>query len=386
MKIFKKQAKEVALLISFLLFIFVIFSFGQNGGNFFQEIVEAGDEHNLSGYAWSDNIGWISFNCINLGSCESVNYGVNIESNNQLSGYAWSDNIGWISFNESDLSGCPKGNCNAKLLGGELKGWAKALSADGNGWDGWISLSTQPSGSISYGVTLNGSDFSGYAWGSDVVGWIDFDVTFVDTSSPVLITQFNVSSVVNGETPAISWVSENALRCEGNWVTGDLCSSEATCASKSVTGPSVATETTYTLTCYGAVSEVSESETPSSYYSLKFITGSSNNVDVEFVLSGATTTKTKIGVTPWNGFDGGVTLNALVNSATPQALPVGSHAIYSNQTLAPAQYNTGSDLSLYINEAITGAHSVPIEGSTGMLEGVNLIINSSGINPVYQEI
>src|SRR5512133_3036518 len=75
----------------------------------FDGIARAGAGDALSGYAWSENIGWISFNCTNNNSCgTSGNYGVNVSTTN-LSGYAWSENIGWITFNSAELSGCPSG-------------------------------------------------------------------------------------------------------------------------------------------------------------------------------------------------------------------------------------------------------------------------------------
>ncbi len=62
---------------------------------------------NLSGWAWSDIIGWISF-CGNAaagsgptGGCPgSPTYQVRIDPTNGIfSGWAWNDVIGWISFN-----------------------------------------------------------------------------------------------------------------------------------------------------------------------------------------------------------------------------------------------------------------------------------------------
>ncbi|MDO8561891.1 MAG: hypothetical protein Q7S05_03635 [bacterium] len=131
----------------------------RNGGEF-----ASADTSGLSGYAWSDNIGWVSLS--------GSNYGIAIDNNGKLSGYAWSDNIGWITANESELSGCPSNPCRAKLNGNAFSGWLRALS-NGGGWDGWISLSGN---SPSYGVTQDQSTaaLSGYAWGSDVIGWLDF--------------------------------------------------------------------------------------------------------------------------------------------------------------------------------------------------------------------
>lgn len=138
---------------------------------------QAAASDNVSGFAWSENIGWVSFNNTSDGS--PVNYGVNIAANGDFSGYAWSENIGWISFNRSDTGNPPSNDPGAGsgpvakyIYGtGQVLGWARAL-ANGGGWDGWIRFDAGSSP-----VTLNAStgDFSGYAWGSDVVGWLSFN-------------------------------------------------------------------------------------------------------------------------------------------------------------------------------------------------------------------
>jgi len=124
----------------------------------------------LTGYGWSDNIGWISFNCSNTSSCGTSDYGFVVDPGGNMSGYAWSDNIGWISANNADTAGCPTAPCSAKIspADGSMSGWLKAIG-NGGGWDGWISLSGP-----GYGPILgSGGTFSGYAWGSTVVGWVD---------------------------------------------------------------------------------------------------------------------------------------------------------------------------------------------------------------------
>lgn len=63
---------------------------------------------NLSGYAWNDNIGWVSF-CggDNTAQCPGVvKYGVTVDSNGNFNGYAWNDDVGWISFNCANTSSC----------------------------------------------------------------------------------------------------------------------------------------------------------------------------------------------------------------------------------------------------------------------------------------
>jgi len=144
---------------------------------------QAGTEHNLSGWAWSENVGWISFNCLNQNSCVKVNYGVNLDPQTKVfSGYAWSENVGWITFNESELSGCPQAPCRAWLgQDNKVYGWARALagkSTQSGGWDGWIKLN-----GTNYGITFNPStgEFEGWAAGWDdtkeeaVIGWISFN-------------------------------------------------------------------------------------------------------------------------------------------------------------------------------------------------------------------
>ncbi|MFH1780667.1 MAG: hypothetical protein ABH841_01550 [Candidatus Nealsonbacteria bacterium] len=131
-----------------LLFIILIF-FGFWIGSF----VEAGSNENISGYAWSENIGWINFS--------GSNYGVNINSDGVFSGYAWSENIGWIDFGQGT---------QVDLDTGEVSGWARALSY-GGGWDGWIKMR-----GADYGVSINtiSKEFSGYAWSDMIIGWISF--------------------------------------------------------------------------------------------------------------------------------------------------------------------------------------------------------------------
>lgn len=123
----------------------------------------AGTGAPLTGYAWSDGIGWVSMH--------GTIYGINAGADGTLSGYAWSDTVGWISANSADLTGCPSGTCTARISGGALLGWLRVIARDGS-WDGFISLSgTAPN----YGPTLDQSgNFSGYAWGDKVVGWLDF--------------------------------------------------------------------------------------------------------------------------------------------------------------------------------------------------------------------
>lgn len=67
----------------------------------------------LSGYAWNDAIGWISFKSTGTSSP----YGVTVStSTGDFSGFAWNDVVGWFSFNCADLSICGTSNFKVQTL------------------------------------------------------------------------------------------------------------------------------------------------------------------------------------------------------------------------------------------------------------------------------
>lgn len=245
---------------------------------------------NLTGSAWSENIGWISFNSISDGS--PTTYGVSVNtSTGALSGTAWSENIGWISFNPADVSGCPVAPCSPQvnLLNGTVTGWARALAYTGsNGsWDGWIGLSYS-----SIVMNLATGAFSGYAWGggdsnliAGVVGWANFGPTgglggvfgpvigcINGATNPPTCNACTAPLVYNGvacvnPAPTVSvtvtphsppalplaspvtvgWSSTNASSCTAS---GDWSGSKALSGSTSASGLGAGLRT-FTLSCTG---------------------------------------------------------------------------------------------------------------------------------------
>jgi hypothetical protein len=167
-------------------------------------------------------VGWVSMNSSycdtnNDGKSEGAagcpaaltamaDYGVKFPgSNGDLSGYAWSPNIGYITFNRAELTGCPSGTCAAYRVGNDIRGWARivdiasaATAGNAGGWLGWISLNhlncdTNNDGKsegavgcpalnttvFGYGIVVNNdgsitkANNSAYAW-SDELGYVDF--------------------------------------------------------------------------------------------------------------------------------------------------------------------------------------------------------------------
>lgn len=143
---------------------------------------------NITGHVWSSNIGWIKLQGdqygiqMNFSDTDADPYldtGV-VDSTNK---YAWSSNVGWIDFAPTTGYPSPPNNGVQMDASGNLTGWARVCSvfAAGcsgslandyyrGGWDGWIKMSGP-----AYGPSRSACNFNGYAWGSDVVGWIKFD-------------------------------------------------------------------------------------------------------------------------------------------------------------------------------------------------------------------
>ncbi len=180
----------------------------------------ASSSNNVTGYAWSPNIGWLSFNCTgDSPACGASNYGVSIDlTSGYFSGYAWSQSVGWVSFNRRTCLGgsdngasckansdCSSNNCRLDGPGaagaplqapyntpasldynaiydyntGLITGWAKILSLGDNGW---IKLRKFASDSGSdYGLSIDPAtgNFSGWAWNansdSSGIGWLSFN-------------------------------------------------------------------------------------------------------------------------------------------------------------------------------------------------------------------
>jgi len=137
----------------------------------------------LNGYAWSSNIGWIK---LSSDTSDSSSFGVSIKDG-VLDGYGWSPNVGWIQFGSGLLGPSGAGvSGGARFVNNALVGWARfcTVFASGcsgalrpneqnGGWDGWLLLG---GGSLPGGGVKLGADnkLSGYAWGGENLGWVDF--------------------------------------------------------------------------------------------------------------------------------------------------------------------------------------------------------------------
>ncbi len=176
----------------------------------------------LRGYGWSDNIGWISLNCKEGGSgytdiCVTSNYAIKIdEISGDVLGYAWSDSLGWLSFNRSETGVPPEPPYNGaetyiakyNSVTRQFSGWGRFLNPDG--WDGWIKLNNGWDGMY---VTED-DKVAGWAWGSDAASWIAFQAgCAIDYGVDIATSTGNVSGYAWSER--IGWISFNAADTAG---------------------------------------------------------------------------------------------------------------------------------------------------------------------------
>ncbi len=240
------------------------------------KIIQADAGSNMYGYAWSSNIGWIKLNdCDDPGVSNTCNtgasYGVSIlpVAPGTVSGYAWSSNIGWITF---DANGCPTTGCtpgayvdwaNPNSDGSvNIKGWARACSVYAIGcsgalqsaaqlgeWDGYIALDGS-----SWGLKINANKtISGFAWGSEVLGWIKSITAAISYDSITADIVANPDTIKKGESSTLTITATNIAGASSCSIPGvpafAMAPSGTNNAWTGTVSVSPAFPTSYTVTC-----------------------------------------------------------------------------------------------------------------------------------------
>ncbi len=342
---------------------------------FFSVISANAAQRALSGWAWSDTIGWIQFNPSYGGVFIDNATGV-------LSGSAWTDNAGWIDFRPGGAA--PNGKSGAvtmNLSTGELTGWARDLSgADFNdGWDGWISMSgTSPNYGV--GMDLNTGKFSGWAWGSDIVGWISFSGS-----------GYGVSCLNCGSTSSLPQCSDG-IDNDGD---GLVDMNDPGCAS-----PSDNSEANSLPQCSdgidndgdglvdmndpGCASPSDNNETDPVILP-NFNLSNSNSIHATIISKGAAVSdETTITVVNVRKFSGSVSLS-VTNINPPLS---GATYNFSDATLSSSKYSTGSTFSVNVpSDTSSGLYTITVHGQGGGLsDDVTIKLNVESLNPTWKEI
>lgn len=363
--------------------------------------IEAGTADNVSGWAWANTpqssgvnpqtgtdqgLGWISFNCTDTGTCGTADYGVNIDpSTYDISGEAYigeagpagAGSVGWLSFNSGNLTGCPVvGTCSAwvdtTVSPYELRGWGKVLSMfTENPANGWVSLNCKDAsaggvcGSSNFKVTMSPSSgkLSGYAWGSEVIGWIDFapasagdnGVAYNNSGSGSGPTACNNGTNDDGDS-LIDHISINPTNPDPGCV-GPFDTSE-----EQVPNYSVQSSKNLTATLGGALPVTSDSTTLS-------------------------VTMINKGDLPFGGpFTGPIQLSVSASDIPGSTYNFGG-APASTYNLSEAQYISGVSFSVNVPAGTPNkAYTMTIRATGGGVSSyVDILLNSSTKKPIFIE-
>lgn len=145
----------------------------------------------LSGYAWNDSIGWISF-CNNQPECpgSGQSHQVVIDgTTGDWSGYAWNDVVGWISFNCINTATCD--NVDYKVV----TSWTSTSSV------GWLESATYDTG------VTKGAQINSILWRGELPSdtSVRFQMAFSNNSSgPWNFSWDNISSTSPAIAPNVS--------------------------------------------------------------------------------------------------------------------------------------------------------------------------------------
>ncbi len=168
----------------------------------------------------------ISMNNVDGGG--SYDYGVNIPiGDGDVTGYAWSNTVGWIDFNPQDHCGSdyaaascspPSGSAGVFRSGNTLTGWARIVGIatesavdNSGGWEGWIYVDNVAINSDNtlqgygwHGEALAPAGSNNYAYG---LGYVDFSNAWIEVSC----------------TPACGSEDNNSFCAGTSGPTGQLC-------------------------------------------------------------------------------------------------------------------------------------------------------------------
>jgi len=225
-------------LISFL--IVLIFSISFGSFLYFTHKTQAQSTPSVvSGTATITNMGYIIYFSGPNANGGSVQYD---SLTGGMTGYAWSPEYGWIHFTGTTGIALSLQNPNDT----ENIEWANGLIKL-NGNDGGIG------GNISYSVSfdpITGLSVNHWAWGGNVIGWVDFSgvsVGLSTTEQPSCTLTVTPTSVSTGDSSLLTWYGTNLASCTAS---GDWSGSKPISGGPTSTG-ALTTAKTYNLLCLG---------------------------------------------------------------------------------------------------------------------------------------
>lgn len=170
---------------------------GGAGGNW---RVSNNGNGSLTGWAWNDAIGWISFDSVTAGS--SHPYQVLVSgTTGQFSGWAWNNIIGWISFNCSNTGTCGTSNYfvettwRAQAMSGTLTSSVfDTMRASGATLNSIIWQGSRPSGTdVQFHIASSNSSTGPWTFvGPDCTSASHYSPAGPDTPVPILRCHINM--------------------------------------------------------------------------------------------------------------------------------------------------------------------------------------------------
>jgi hypothetical protein len=126
------------------------------------------------------------------------NYGVTLSSTGAFGGYGWSEFGGYVDFTGASIDAtCLLTKTNTCPVSGMIK-FLAANDPQSGGWDGQAKMSDRSwVAGVTAGPEVNGvRPMTGYAWGGDVAGWIDFSQVKINIVTDVCTNIFGVQETV----------------------------------------------------------------------------------------------------------------------------------------------------------------------------------------------
>lgn len=149
----------------------------------------------LSGWAWNDIYGWISFNCNNTGGCGVSNYSVYIDAAGDFHGFAWNDLMGWISFNCAEPGICGTSNYKVHTT------WQATTTS------GYLESSTFDT-LVSGGAQINSVIWRGALPSPQDSSWVGFQFAVATSASGPW--NYSGCSIPNATCGSTHWYSGNS--------------------------------------------------------------------------------------------------------------------------------------------------------------------------------
>ena len=179
-----------------------------------QAVTSGGVTSPVFGTATITNMGYkIHFLGYNGGTSGNISYNVQYNSATGFSGYGWSPEYGWVDFNGLSATALSLQNPNDVEISEWANGAIKLKGSDGG-----------TSGNIPYSVTFDpvtGNTVNHWAWGGNVIGWIDFlSVKIVPTTAPTVTLIATPLYIAQGEQSLLSWYGNNLVvpnQCTTSW-------------------------------------------------------------------------------------------------------------------------------------------------------------------------